>query len=410
MTLNWGFMRGHQFSSTGTFEFETIRALWTAPFGGSDYGEVATIMSHVRPRSTRSWYDQWASMAYKIATRAEGLSETVSAGRAWMRASNYLREAEFYLSPTDPKRKQTTIMCREWFDAGIDALDLDVRRIQIPYAGVQMEALVAVPRTATPKDTALLVHGGFDSTLEELYFVIGAEAAHRGYPVMIFTGPGQGNLLRDFNMPFIPEWEHPTRTAIDAFSALVDYQSLVSVGLSFGGHLAARAAAFDSRIDGVVMFDYFPRMLDAFAHQVPRPLRSIFLRMPWWMSRLAPLYARLNLEVRWGITNGMWTFGVDNLRDLVTTLQEYDDRAWAGQITGDVLILLGEQDRFFDSASGWEFARRLTSARTTHVHQFSKDEGAHLHCQIGAIYRAHEQIFDWIAERQRSCEQALVAP
>jgi hypothetical protein len=38
----------------------------------------------------------------------------------------------------------------------------------------------------------LIAHGGFDSTLEELYASAAAPALERGYNCLTFEGPGQG--------------------------------------------------------------------------------------------------------------------------------------------------------------------------------------------------------------------------
>ena len=42
----------------------------------------------------------------------------------------------------------------------------------------------------------LIVHGGFDSTLEELYTSAAAPALERGYNCFTFEGPGQGGVIR----------------------------------------------------------------------------------------------------------------------------------------------------------------------------------------------------------------------
>ncbi|MFD0538856.1 hypothetical protein ACFQY7_39145 [Actinomadura luteofluorescens] len=93
--------------------------------------------------------------------------------------------------------------------------------------------------------------------------MIGAAAVRRGHRVLMFTGPGQGSALREHGMPFTAEWERPTRAVLDWLGGLVEPRLLVGVGISFGGHLLARAAAFEPRYDGVVLYDYFPGMLTA---------------------------------------------------------------------------------------------------------------------------------------------------
>ena len=53
----------------------------------------------------------------------------------------------------------------------------------------------------------LIAHGGFDSTLEELYTFAAASALERGYNCLTFEGPGQGEVIRRQQIPFKYGWE-----------------------------------------------------------------------------------------------------------------------------------------------------------------------------------------------------------
>ena len=103
-----------------------------------------------------------------------------------------------------------------------------------------------------------MICGGFDSTLEELYFVLVAAGLERGYSVLAYEGPGQGSIIREQGVPFTHEWEKPTAAILDEYLRTHPRPvKIVLVGMSMGGFLAPRAAAFDERIDGVVAFDVF---------------------------------------------------------------------------------------------------------------------------------------------------------
>jgi len=78
-------------------------------------------------------------------------------------------------------------------------------------------------------------------------------AHEHGYGVLIYDGHGQGSVLRRQGLTFT-HWEKPTGAVLDAF--LADHarpEKIVLVGMSMGGYLAPRAAAFDERFDGVVL-------------------------------------------------------------------------------------------------------------------------------------------------------------
>lgn len=384
----------HSFSPTPTFHFEAVRALWSSPFNGADYGEVLSAVSRVRPGDFESWYEHWSRLGTAVHARGEGLADAVSRGKALLRAGNYLRTAEFYLAADDPRRATTAHCSREWFDAGVKALGVDATRSRLPYEDAQMETIYLRSPHPEARDV-FVVHGGFDSTPEELYFTIGAAALERGFHVLIYEGPGQGNLLREFGKPFTPHWERPATTAIDSLTQHCDPGAIIGVGVSFGGHLMARAASVEQRFDGIVLFDYFPGMLEAFAHKMPGPLRGHLTRMPAWLRVLIRLYARYDAELRWALRNAHWTFGTATLPGLIAEIGRYDEGEWVRDIQADVLVLLGEAEHFYDPGLGRSFARRLTGARSVDVHEFAAADGGGEHCQNGAAHLAHEVIFDW---------------
>jgi hypothetical protein len=378
------------------FDFETTRVMWYAPVDGADFGEVIAAVRQIRGGDPGSWHDGWSQVAGMLLSRAEQLGDRVSRGRALLRASNYLRTAEFFLAPGDPRRLRASQVGRDAFDEGLRLLEVDVTRSRIPFRGAEMETIFLRSAAAAGDDHVLVVHGGFDSIPEELYFTIGRGALERGLHVLIYEGPGQANLLRRHQMPFTHAWHEPAGAALDSLAAHCRPASVTGLGVSYGGHLLARAAARDHRYDGIVLFDYFPRMLEAFRTGMPRPLRGHFAGMPPWLARLIGLFARFDTQTRWAVQNGLWTFGAADLHQLAVRLGEDSDGDWEDGIVADVLILVGAEEHFFPKDLAYRFRERLVNARTTTLREFSAAEGGHLHCQNGAIHLAHEAIFDWI--------------
>jgi len=389
--------KGVRFFRTRAFEFELLRVLWAIPFNGADVRETLSTVSSISEGDFDSWYEAWSGLANSVARRGSALSDSVSRGKAALRASNYMRTAEFFLAGGDPRRPGAAAFAREKFYDALEALAVDFTRSRIPYDGAVMETLF-LRSPVNANDDVLVVHGGFDSTPEELYFTIGAGALERGFHVLIWEGPGQGNLLREFDRPFVADWERPAGVALDSLFEQCRPRAVIGVGISLGGHLLARSAAHMPRYHGIVLFDFFPAVGDAFAYRVPERWRELFLRMPAWLVPLVRLYARHDRELAWGIANGEWTFGAHGIRELVDRVRPFDDRGWTSQIDTHVLALVGEHEHFFDPGLAEHFAARLTSARSTRLRELRQtDGGGDLHCQVGAIQVAHEEIFDWIA-------------
>ena len=70
----------------------------------------------------------------------------------------------------------------------------------------------------------------------------------------MFEGPGQGGVMRLQGMHFTHEWEKPVKAVLDTF----DLNNVTIIGISLGGYLAPRAAAFDKRITKVVAWSVLP--------------------------------------------------------------------------------------------------------------------------------------------------------
>jgi alpha-beta hydrolase superfamily lysophospholipase len=111
--------------------------------------------------------------------------------------------------------------------------------------------------------------------------VLVKNAHEHGYGVLTYDGPGQGSVLRRQGLTFT-HWEKPTGAVLDAF--LADHarpEKIVPVGMSMGGYLAPRAAAFDERFDGVVAYDCsstWERQHDATRRRPPSGCTSTDLR------------------------------------------------------------------------------------------------------------------------------------
>jgi alpha-beta hydrolase superfamily lysophospholipase len=117
--------------------------------------------------------------------------------------------------------------------------------VAIPFEGTLLPGYLFRPDTSGEPRPTLIYHGGYDSVLEEAYFAAAAGAVRRGYNCLAFDGPGQGAVLRDQHLSFRADWETVVSAAADYALKRpeVDSGRLALMGTSFGGYLAARAAA-----------------------------------------------------------------------------------------------------------------------------------------------------------------------
>jgi cephalosporin-C deacetylase-like acetyl esterase len=96
---------------------------------------------------------------------------------------------------------------------------------------------------------------GFDGSQEEMLHVCGFAALERDFNVLTFEGPGQPTVVHEQDLGSRHDWEQVVTPAVNHCEAVADIDAsrLGLIGLSFGGYLAPRAAAFEPRIRAVVV-------------------------------------------------------------------------------------------------------------------------------------------------------------
>jgi alpha-beta hydrolase superfamily lysophospholipase len=393
-----------------TYHFQTLRALNDIAADGADTSEVLETIKHIRSGDAQGWFRAWSQTGDRVAALAGATSDRIARGRALLRAHNYYRTAEFFLPPDDPKRAGSAEKNIRSFYAGLDALGVAYQRIRVPYgAEHHLEAVYypAVPHDA--KKPLIVLGGGFDSTLEELYFVLVKDAHEHGFSVLTYDGPGQGSVLRNQGLAFTHEWEKPMGAVLDAF--LADHtrpEKVVLVGMSMGGYLAPRAAAFDDRFDGVVAYDVFFDM-GATARRFAPPA-ALWLHQHGFtgiIDAMISVKATLSPGFAWAISNGMWALGTKHPLETVAELQKYTLAGIAHQIKGDVLILAGAEDHFVPLEQVAQFEAALTSARNVTTKIYDRASGGAEHCQLGAQTLWHADFFDWMAGKFSNAPAAL---
>jgi alpha-beta hydrolase superfamily lysophospholipase len=383
-----------------TYNFEAIRVLNDIASVGGDSADVTQAVGEIRTGNADDWYSAWTAVGDRAMVLANNTNDAISKGNALLRAHNYYRSAEFFLPPSDPRRAIAWKKNIDAFYKGLEVLGVNYERIRVPYGDHHLSAVYYPGPAGSENKPLLIVVGGYDSTMEELYFHIAAAAHQRGYSVLTYEGPGQGSVLREQGLTFIPEWEKPTSAVLDTFLAKHPVSGkIVLIGESMGGYLAPRAAAFDSRISGVVAYDEF---YDGYAIATRHVPSFVFwLRDHHYDSVLSFLaeHGPKDPGSTWATQNGMWVFGANSPFAVIDAFKNYTLAPVASRITGDVLILAGTDDYFVPLDQVDAFQKSLTHARSVTTKIFDRESGGSEHCQIGAASLWHATLFDWLAEK-----------
>jgi pimeloyl-ACP methyl ester carboxylesterase len=329
-------------------------------------------------------FSDWRREMLSLANRALDEGRLVNAAFAY-------RAAELYTMSHDADKGSLYGRFIELFDKAFE--DDPLARHRIPYENGYLPA-IAVPASGESKGTILL-HGGFDSLIEEWYSMVRHFADH-GYDVIGFEGPGQGGALRKYGLPVTFEWEKPTRAVLDYFS-LAD---ATMIGMSMGGWFCLRAAAFEPRLKRVIAsghaLDYMKSMNVV--------LRGIHL---WCMEHFRPWMERMAEKKFRGEGQGAWV--VDHLKYITKRgkaldaldfyLELNEGNVHPERVTQDVLILSGRKDHFIPYKMHKMQIQALSSARSVTGRVFTRAEHAENHCQTGNVGLALGVMIEWLREK-----------
>ena len=310
----------------------------------------------------------------------------------------YYRMSEFFMYDGDPdKRKyyeKATKLFYEYYADFFEGENPRIERYDVPYENVKLPVMHVVPYGES-KGT-ILIHGGNDSYFEEFLFTV-LYMQEQGFEVYMFEGPGQGGVMRVQGMHFTHEWEKPVKAILDYFGL----SDVTIIGISLGGYLAPRAAAFDKRITKVVAWSIFPCFQDILVSMQPQGTQRAF-------HILMKLHARplLNLVfgkkakkspiIDWGIKHGCYAYEAKDAYSYAKKLKLYDIAPVADQITQDMLILGASGDHFIDYHLIGKEINMLRNVRSLTFRLFTDKEEAENHCNVGNGKLAIDEILSWI--------------
>ena len=394
------------FPEDTTFWYETQRTLGHAAYGGADIGEVLTTAQAITPGDYDSWHDEWLATADWVSAEAEKMlaeGHRISARDGLMRANNYYRSAEFFLhgNSDDPRIDHAYNRGRQCFRAAAALFDPPIEPVEIPYESTVLHGYFyrAAGSDTSPHPT-MIMHTGFDGTCEEMHWFGAAAGQERGYHVLTFDGPGQAAARHLDGLVFRPDWENVITPVLDWLLARpgLDPTRVGLLGLSMGGLLAPRAAAFEHRLAACVAMDGVYDLGLTVTQNMPgtRAEAEAALRAesaPELDAMIEQLMAA-DPNIRWAATHGQYVMGVDSPRAFFASYLDYTlADGIAEQITCPTLVCDAQEDIFFDGQPKLLF-EHLTCEKT--LLDFTTAEGAGAHCQAGAQRLAFGRIYDWL--------------
>ena len=334
-------------------------------------------------------FEKWIALFTEAGDRAAAEEDHLKAALCY-------RAAQFY-ALTDDKDTEGRFLketlyetCMEHYDAHYRSY-ADISYVRVPYQNGYLPVYFSRPEN--PKGIIVL-HGGYDSLIQEFleflpYF------SRKGYETYFFEGPGQGEVLMRCHIRMTPEWEHCTSAILDAFGL----DNVTLIGISLGGCLAPRAAAYDQRIRRVVMFDLIYDFYGAITQKMGEKKARFFdymtahprnLLWKWLEKKLNE-----NYFTRWLLGQGYAIYeNVHTPCEYFNCIKQYNTRASSPLLTQDVLVLAGTEDLY--TIYYEDQLKALTNARSVTGRLFTEEECASHHCQIGNVQLVLDTIENWI--------------
>lgn len=392
------------FPHNESFDFEALRAAGYASLGAADLGEVITICSRIPSGNEDKWLEEWQKAGDRAVTNARtslAKGNKLDAKLSLLRASNYYRTADFYRRDdpsNDALSKKLDELSSSTFYEAMSFMKFVTTKVEIPYENTKLPGILLRPDTSNEPRPTLLINGGYDSTKEEVVYAMGASALERGFNVLAFDGPGQGETLRYKGLVFRPDWEAVVTPVMDYLVAqpFVDAKTVVIHGVSFGGYLVARAVAFEHRFAAVILNDGLYDFANAFLNKTP-PMGQYFVNNNWdsVVNFVIGWKKWAETGVKWAMTNGQWAFGLKSDAEVYRAARKYTLEGIAHKITTPTLVLDPEDDHFFKNQPMQVFEKLVCEKKLAVL---TRDEGASIHCSIGAGARLNQVVWDWLTE------------
>jgi hypothetical protein len=370
-------------------------------YGMADMGECLEIAREILPGDEESWIRSFSTMAERVEARArvsDARGKSVSAASAYLRASTYWRGGLMHYSHHDDPRQlehaQASLRC---YDRFIELTGYPAEYVEIPYEGSFLPGYLYRSSNAPPSAPLLILFQGRDAWPEDTRWVFEG-AIQRGIHCLTFHGPGQGLALRLNHLHFRPDWEHVVTPVVDFALTLpgIDPDRLGLMGLSFGGYLSPRAAAFEHRLKICIADPGVVNWGASIMAHFPQPLLDAYAAGPEPFDAAMNATANANPMHGWFLRDMLAKHGVSSPYELYRELNECDLSPFVEQIRCETLIMEGTNE----IRSSGESQRLYDMLRCPkHLMVFDESTTAQLHCQGGASGIAGEMLFDWLDER-----------
>lgn len=390
--------------------FNALLALGGAGFGAAEVGEVLTAVNAINAAgaSEQTYTAEFRRWGDRLTTTASPHEQTHRAHS--LRAAQYYGQALFFVlgSETPGDEKKLYLAGRRSWDTFARLCTPAAITDQVPYQGrISIPVWFFRPDdSGRPRPTVILTNGSDGPNVDMWTYGVSA-ALGRGWNALVYDGPGQGQLLFVDQLVFSPRWEQVVSPLVDWLERRrdVDARRIALTGLSMGGDLAPRAAAFEHRIAALAALPGclapwlgFPAEL----RDIVTPDKAETNRI--WNEEVAP---ELTPSEQFVLKKRIEPFSIPAMLAarqgrLFTDFWTPAQRIMALDITRIVgrikcpTLVLDYDDEVFYPGQPREFFELLRTRKEFRLMRAAT--GAQLHCSPMAPQQHCEVVFDWLED------------
>ncbi|MFG2659841.1 alpha/beta hydrolase family protein [Streptomyces sp. NPDC048425] len=390
--------------------FNALLALGGAGFGAAEVGEVLTAVNAINAAGAneQTYTAEFRRWGDRLTADASSHRQTQRAHA--LRAAQYYGQALFFVLGSDAPgdEKKLYLAGRRSWDTFAQLCTPAAVTDQVPYrGGVKIPVWFFRPDdSGRARPTVILTNGSDGPNVDMWTYGVSAALA-RGWNALVYDGPGQGRLLYVDEQVFSPRWEQVVSPLVDWLERRkdVDAHRIALTGLSMGGDLAPRAAAFEHRIAALAAL---PGCLAPWLG-FPAELRDIVTSDKAetnriWNEEVAP---ELTPSEQFVIKKRIEPFSIPAMRAarrgrIFTDFWTPAQRIMALDITRVVrriacpTLVLDYDDELFYPGQPRKFFDLLRTRKEYRLMRAAT--GAQLHCSPMAPQQHCEVVFDWLED------------
>ncbi len=328
-----------------------------------------------------SSFDEWHHEMIKLA------EQSVSENRL-LNTAIYYRAAEFFLTEENPEKE---ILYNKFIDYFYKARANDnIKKVEIPNNESSIYTLHLQPENG--EKGTIIMHAGYDGFKEELYSLM-LYFYNNNYEVITFDVPWMGRSQKNKEMGLDIEWEKPIKSILDYF----ELDNVTLIGISMGGWLSLRAAAFEPRIKRVIAssVSYDVSQYNGILGQ--QLAKLFFNKFRKFTNKMITKKMQKDLYYAWFVNHLMYATNKQSPIEAFDVLMQFSEENLHSELVKqDVLIITGKEDHAIPYKMHKLQVKALTNAKSVTAKVYTKETTGQYHCQIGNVSLALVAMLDWI--------------